>query len=44
LPRRRPRAWEVGALIEVASWMAEQLEKELPGQVYKAGTFEPVSG
>jgi isopropylmalate/homocitrate/citramalate synthase len=32
------------ALIEVAAWMAQQLGKELPGQVYKAGSFEPVAG
>ncbi len=24
--------------------LAEQLGKELPGQVYKAGNFEPVAG
>src|SRR5918997_6790271 len=35
---------DLGALIEVATWMAQQLGKELPGQVYKAGTFEPVAG
>src|SRR3712207_6608791 len=35
---------DLGALIEVAAWMARQLGKELPGQVYKAGTFEPVAG
>jgi (R)-citramalyl-CoA lyase len=35
---------DLGALIEVAAWMAQQLGKELPGQVYKAGTFEPVAG
>jgi (R)-citramalyl-CoA lyase len=27
------------ALIEVASWLARQLDKELPGQLYKAGNF-----
>jgi (R)-citramalyl-CoA lyase len=31
---------DLDALIEVAEWMAEQLGKELPGQVYKAGNFE----
>jgi (R)-citramalyl-CoA lyase len=31
---------DLAALIEVAEWMAEQLDKELPGQVYKAGNFE----
>jgi isopropylmalate/homocitrate/citramalate synthase len=35
---------DLDALIEVAEWMAEQLGKELPGQVYKAGNFEPVAG
>ena len=32
------------ALIEAAAWMAQQLGKQLPGQVYKVGTFEPVAG
>ena len=31
---------DLDALIEVAEWMARQLGKELPGQVYKAGNFE----
>ncbi len=31
-------------LIGVAVWLSEQLGKELPGQVYKAGNFEPVAG
>jgi len=35
---------DLDALIEVAAWMAQRLGKELPGQVYKAGTFEPVAG
>jgi (R)-citramalyl-CoA lyase len=35
---------DLAALIEVAEWMAQQLGKELPGQVYRAGTFEPVTG
>jgi (R)-citramalyl-CoA lyase len=35
---------DLDALIEVAEWMAEQLGKELPGQVYKAGNFEPMTG
>jgi isopropylmalate/homocitrate/citramalate synthase len=34
---------DLDALIEVAAWMAEQLGKELPGQVYKAGSFEPMT-
>ncbi|HET7478462.1 MAG TPA: hydroxymethylglutaryl-CoA lyase [Rubrobacteraceae bacterium] len=35
---------DLEGLIEVAAWLAEQLGKELPGQVYKAGNFEPVAG
>ena len=35
---------DLEALIEVAAWMAQQLGKQLPGQVYRAGTFEPVAG
>lgn len=35
---------DLDALIGVAAWLAEQLGKELPGQVYKAGNFEPVAG
>ena len=35
---------DLTALIEVAEWMAQRLGKELPGQVYRAGTFEPVAG
>ena len=31
---------DLDALIEVAAWLARQLGKELPGQVYKAGNFE----
>jgi isopropylmalate/homocitrate/citramalate synthase len=34
---------DLDALIEVAAWMAQQLGKELPGQVYKAGNFEPIA-
>ncbi len=30
---------DLEALIGVAEWMAERLGKELPGQVYKAGSF-----
>jgi len=30
---------DLDVLIEVAAWLAEQLDKELPGQVYKAGNF-----
>ena len=32
------------ATIEAAGWMSGQLGKELPGQVHKAGNFEPVAG
>jgi isopropylmalate/homocitrate/citramalate synthase len=35
---------DLDALIGVAAWMVQQLGKELPGQVYKAGTFKPVAG
>ncbi len=35
---------DLGKLIEVAEWLSGQLGKELPGQVYKAGNFEPVAG
>lgn len=31
---------DLDALIEVAAWLARQLGKELPGQVYKAGNFD----
>jgi isopropylmalate/homocitrate/citramalate synthase len=30
---------DLDALIAVASWLAQQLDKELPGQLYKAGNF-----
>src|SRR5918992_4725791 len=30
---------DLDALIGVAAWLAQQLDKELPGQVYKAGNF-----
>ena len=32
------------AMIEAAGWLSERLGKELPGQVHKAGNFEPVAG
>jgi hydroxymethylglutaryl-CoA lyase/(R)-citramalyl-CoA lyase len=32
------------ALIGCAEWLSEQLGKDLPGQVYRAGTFAPVAG
>jgi len=34
---------DLGELIGVAGWLARRLGKELPGQVYKAGDFEPVA-
>ena len=35
---------DLDALIGVAEWLAAQLEKELPGRVYRAGGFEAVAG
>jgi (R)-citramalyl-CoA lyase len=35
---------DLEALIECAAWLAGQLGKELPGQVHKAGSFEPLAG
>jgi isopropylmalate/homocitrate/citramalate synthase len=35
---------DLDALIEHAVWLGEQLGKELPGQLHKAGTFAPVAG
>ena len=35
---------DLDALIECAQWLSEQLGKELPGQLHKAGNFEPVAG
>lgn len=35
---------DLDALIECAQWLSELLGKELPGQVHKAGNFEPVTG
>ena len=35
---------DLDALIAHAVWLGEQLGKELPGQVHKAGTFAPVAG
>jgi hydroxymethylglutaryl-CoA lyase/(R)-citramalyl-CoA lyase len=34
---------DLDKLIEVAEWLAGQLGKELPGQVYKAGNFETIA-
>jgi isopropylmalate/homocitrate/citramalate synthase len=35
---------DLDALIECAQWLSGKLGKELPGQVHKAGSFEPVAG
>jgi isopropylmalate/homocitrate/citramalate synthase len=35
---------DLDALISVAGWLEGQLERQLPGQVYRAGVFEPVAG
>lgn len=35
---------DLDALIGVAEWLEGRLERELPGQVYRAGTFAPVAG
>jgi hydroxymethylglutaryl-CoA lyase/(R)-citramalyl-CoA lyase len=35
---------DLDALIECAHWLSEQVGKGLPGQVHKAGNFEPVAG
>ncbi|MQB00394.1 MAG: hydroxymethylglutaryl-CoA lyase [Actinobacteria bacterium] len=34
---------DLGALVTVAQWMEGVLDRGLPGQVYKAGTFAPVA-
>jgi isopropylmalate/homocitrate/citramalate synthase len=35
---------DLDALIDVAAWLEGQLGRQLPGQVYRAGTFQPVAG
>jgi hydroxymethylglutaryl-CoA lyase/(R)-citramalyl-CoA lyase len=35
---------DLDTLIECAQWLSEKLGKELPGQVHKAGNFEPIAG
>jgi isopropylmalate/homocitrate/citramalate synthase len=35
---------DLDALITVAEWLEDRLGRELPGQVYRAGTFAPVAG
>jgi isopropylmalate/homocitrate/citramalate synthase len=34
---------DLDAMLEHAAWLAARLGKELPGQLYKAGTFAPVA-
>jgi isopropylmalate/homocitrate/citramalate synthase len=34
---------KLGELIDVSRWLSEQLGKELPSQVARAGAFEPVA-
>jgi isopropylmalate/homocitrate/citramalate synthase len=35
---------DLDALISVAEWLEGRLERQLPGQVYRAGSFAPVAG
>ncbi len=35
---------DLDALLGVAEWLESRLGRELPGQVYRAGSFEPVAG
>ena len=35
---------DLDALIGVSEWLEQTLGRELPGQVYRAGGFAPVSG
>jgi len=35
---------DLDALLGHAAWLSEQLDKDLPGQLHKAGNFEPVAG
>lgn len=35
---------DLDALISVAEWLEDKLERQLPGQVYRAGSFAPVAG
>jgi isopropylmalate/homocitrate/citramalate synthase len=35
---------DLDELVSVAEWLEGVLERELPGQVYRAGTFAPVAG
>ena len=35
---------DLEALIECAVWLSDELGKELPGRLYRAGNFEPIAG
>ena len=35
---------DLDALITVAEWLEGRARRQLPGQVYRAGTFAPVAG
>ena len=35
---------DLEGLIAVAAWLEKTLDRQLPGQVYRAGTFAPVAG
>ena len=35
---------DLNALIEIAGWLEGVLGRQLPGQVYRAGSFAPVAG
>jgi isopropylmalate/homocitrate/citramalate synthase len=35
---------DLDALIDIAGWLEGLLGRQLPGQLYRAGTFEPVAG
>ncbi len=35
---------DLDALIAVAEWLEGRLGRQLPGQLYRAGTFAPVAG
>jgi isopropylmalate/homocitrate/citramalate synthase len=35
---------DLAALITVAEWLEDELGRQLPGMVYRAGTFAPVAG
>ena len=43
-PVNRLAAGGVPRIEAVAAWLEETLGRELPGQVYRAWTFDPVAG